>query len=909
MSPRLFVATRLEDVPAGLRAYASVDGTVPGARWVWDHHRTGEPTNVGALPERVELDELDGIGTTSADGDAVVSAAVLLLGGRAAVPPGALAVLSSAAHWCDHLAPLPDLDDATNLAGRGLQYAIAEGLRGGAASERFARAARELAGAVREGRPLPFLEGWVDEDARAEALDRAGRIERRGEIALVDLRGAAPVPPSALYRRHPCAVQILVDDHPRGGPRYVVGVNPFGSRASDLRPALERLARAEHACGPPCLAPEPVPGAENWGGRRPVFGSPWNYGSRLSPDDVARAVAEALGLVVAVDLEALWARADRFACSGDEAALPEGPPWAISLARAAADEISFRVAEGRARLEGARASLPDAAARRAARLLELRLDARGGGAPVLAATVEGLRALLAELPPEEAPTRARALHALGATLLSLGDRATAEVALFEALAGIGEGPARAWVLDTAGRALQLTGAWEEARRVLSAVLEQKRALGDRVGVAITAGTVARAETLVGSPARAAELLRAALAETAGAVPSRTSLRLETALLEAELAAGRVDAAAEAASRVRASLAREPPDARHSLIGLAHLALGQLEAARGGSARAEVEQAMAHATAPDQRVWARYCLLRDERPRIAPEDWERELQALAEAADPQTEAAVSLWLALGEARAQRGDAAGRGACFARASACAEVANQPLLVHAVDQAMQRLDPSGYLDRVARRFTGRSGAELEATRRQEATMIFADMVSFTDISQVLEPEQVMSFSRGLFELAVPLLARFSVRPLTYLGDALFAAAEGPEHRARGLAFAYELVARVQRVSAIRCAAGERLVRRGGAPWRLQIRAGVSTGEAVFGVLGNAFKQEYTAIGRKTNLAARLETAARPEEVIVEDLGDEVPPGAAREAVELKGFPEPVAVFRWPVSPDRDHRGRRLP
>jgi len=75
-----------------------------------------------------------------------------------------------------------------------------------------------------------------------------------------------------------------------------VGVNPLGPPPDDLGPALARLAALEHAHGPPALLPRPGPGSENWGGRATVFGSPWNYGSRLQPEEVARAVAAAMGL-------------------------------------------------------------------------------------------------------------------------------------------------------------------------------------------------------------------------------------------------------------------------------------------------------------------------------------------------------------------------------------------------------------------------------------------------------------------------------------------------------------------------------------------------------------------------------------------------------------------------------------
>jgi hypothetical protein len=72
----LFVATRREDIPAGVHRYASVDGSVPGAALVWDHHITGEPISLDALPATVSLANLDGLGTTLADTDAVIGAAV-----------------------------------------------------------------------------------------------------------------------------------------------------------------------------------------------------------------------------------------------------------------------------------------------------------------------------------------------------------------------------------------------------------------------------------------------------------------------------------------------------------------------------------------------------------------------------------------------------------------------------------------------------------------------------------------------------------------------------------------------------------------------------------------------------------------------------------------------------------------
>jgi hypothetical protein len=284
--PFIFVATRLQDVPC--RRFVSVDGSVPGAALVWDHHLTGEPINLDAMPEFADLSGFDGIGTTMADTDAVASVVAALAGGKGALEPGVRRVLEAASHRCDHLTPLPGADPELDRLGLGLHAWISRAL----VQERpFAQVCREVAAA----RPLPFLDP-AEEAATAGDLRAEGRLDPTGPVALVDLRGHDPVAPHLLYAQHRCPVQVLVEDHPAGGRRYVVGVHPDAADAQDLSPALRALAMAEFAHGAPARSPEPVPGAENWGGRRTVFGSPFNYGSRLEVAEVRALVVRALGL-------------------------------------------------------------------------------------------------------------------------------------------------------------------------------------------------------------------------------------------------------------------------------------------------------------------------------------------------------------------------------------------------------------------------------------------------------------------------------------------------------------------------------------------------------------------------------------------------------------------------------------
>jgi hypothetical protein len=209
------------------------------------------------------------------------------------------AVFEAASHRCDHLTQHPAHSSEINRLGEGLHGWVSEALAAETAEsigDVFARLCAEVAARVADDDDLPY--STVRRDAAcaaAERIDAEGRIARHGRVATIDLRGVPSVAPEALYARFDCPVAVMLDAHPAGGHRYVVGVNPFARDAPrDLRPSLEALALAEFAHGAPVVLPRPGPGSENWGGRASVFGSPWNFGSRLAPDDVVAIVSVSL---------------------------------------------------------------------------------------------------------------------------------------------------------------------------------------------------------------------------------------------------------------------------------------------------------------------------------------------------------------------------------------------------------------------------------------------------------------------------------------------------------------------------------------------------------------------------------------------------------------------------------------
>ena len=79
-------------------------------------------------------------------------------------------------------------------------------------------------------------------------------------------------------------------------------------------------------------------------------------------------------------------------------------------------------------------------------------------------------------------------------------------------------------------------------------------------------------------------------------------------------------------------------------------------------------------------------------------------------------------------------------------------------------------------------------------------------------------------------------------------------------------------------------------------RFRAGIATGPAAVGHVGTADQRSFAAIGDTTNLAARLQTEARPGEALVAAPPRRPAPrepGRAPRPAPLRGRTESVEVF----------------
>jgi class 3 adenylate cyclase len=177
------------------------------------------------------------------------------------------------------------------------------------------------------------------------------------------------------------------------------------------------------------------------------------------------------------------------------------------------------------------------------------------------------------------------------------------------------------------------------------------------------------------------------------------------------------------------------------------------------------------------------------------------------------------------------------------------------------------------------------------REATVLFADIAGFTEMTERAGPVRTVEILNAYFDEVTRIIGANNGIVTQFQGDAVLATFNVPVEDAGHAANAFNAARAI-----LACVAGQAF-----AGERIQVRIGINTGLLVAGNVGGGGRQSYTVHGDAVNLAARLEALCKEHgtSLLLTATTAKALPEAELVAVgniAVRGFAEPVTVYSIP-------------
>ena len=184
-----------------------------------------------------------------------------------------------------------------------------------------------------------------------------------------------------------------------------------------------------------------------------------------------------------------------------------------------------------------------------------------------------------------------------------------------------------------------------------------------------------------------------------------------------------------------------------------------------------------------------------------------------------------------------------------------------------------------------------------KRELTILFSDLAGFTDLSERLDPQELITMINEYLSEMTNLVLEEGGTLDKYIGDAIMAfwnePLPYPDHADRALRCAVRMQRKMNELN-------DRWRRSDPAAETLDVRIGINTGTVVVGNVGGKDRFDYSALGDAVNLAARLEPANKTYNTLVmasENTMHSATPSAYRyrelDLIAVKGKLRPVTVY----------------
>ena len=188
-----------------------------------------------------------------------------------------------------------------------------------------------------------------------------------------------------------------------------------------------------------------------------------------------------------------------------------------------------------------------------------------------------------------------------------------------------------------------------------------------------------------------------------------------------------------------------------------------------------------------------------------------------------------------------------------------------------------------------------------KRNVVILMSDIRSFTSISEVNKPEDVVNFLNTYFTNRVDIVKKYGGTVDKFIGDAIMVLFGAPisynDNAKRAVQAAMEMYEQLSEIPCGNLKFPEGL--------KLDIGIGIHYGDVIVGQIGSADKTSYTVIGDTVNVASRLEGLTKlygAKIVISQAVRDELDESMnvlLLDSVKVKGKKESVLIYRVDEKP----------
>lgn len=179
------------------------------------------------------------------------------------------------------------------------------------------------------------------------------------------------------------------------------------------------------------------------------------------------------------------------------------------------------------------------------------------------------------------------------------------------------------------------------------------------------------------------------------------------------------------------------------------------------------------------------------------------------------------------------------------------------------------------------------------KEVTILFSDIRGFTTLAEGLSPTDVVELLNEYFSMMVKVVGHYEGMVDKFMGDAVLALFGAPmsvgDEALRAVCCALAMQDAIEQFNQSGVKIGREPIAAG---------IGINTGPVVAGNVGSALRMEYTVIGDSVNVASRLQSLAKADEILISEETFNQVQGlvlvTACDSIQLKGKTTSCKVYR---------------